>query len=105
MLAAPSPRDLRGSPRQIDAHVRREQALTAAHCDGRASTRAAGEGFADTALEASGLDALSDPAEHDAGEDARWQRMSMLARGVALAGGTTQIQKNIIAERVLELPR
>ena len=53
--------------------------------------------LADTALELEGL----------AGRvpDDRWQRRAMIARGMALAGGTTQIQKNIVAERVLGLPR
>jgi alkylation response protein AidB-like acyl-CoA dehydrogenase len=53
--------------------------------------------LADTALELEGL------AGRTPGD--RWQRRALIARGMALAGGTTQIQKNIVAERVLGLPR
>jgi alkylation response protein AidB-like acyl-CoA dehydrogenase len=33
-----------------------------------------------------------------------WHRAALFAPGVALAGGTTEVMKNIIAERVLRLP-
>jgi len=35
----------------------------------------------------------------------RWQRRALWVRGMALAGGTPQIQRTILAERVLGLPR
>jgi alkylation response protein AidB-like acyl-CoA dehydrogenase len=60
--------------------------------------------LADFALELEGLDgrvALTD----DLQGGGRWQRLAYMARGLAIAGGTTQVQKNIVAERVLGLPR
>jgi len=35
----------------------------------------------------------------------RWQRLANQARGTAIAGGSTFIQRNIVAERILGLPR
>jgi alkylation response protein AidB-like acyl-CoA dehydrogenase len=37
--------------------------------------------------------------------DSRWQRLAYQARGTAIAGGSTFIQRNIVAERMLRLPR
>jgi alkylation response protein AidB-like acyl-CoA dehydrogenase len=37
--------------------------------------------------------------------DARWQRLAYQARGTAIAGGSTFIQRNIVAERILGMPR
>jgi alkylation response protein AidB-like acyl-CoA dehydrogenase len=55
------------------------------------------EEIADFALSLSGLDAQD--------EDNPWLRLSYQARGTSIAGGTTFIQRNIVAERVLGLPR
>ncbi|WP_181782981.1 acyl-CoA dehydrogenase family protein [Pseudonocardia pini] len=38
-------------------------------------------------------------------EESRWQRLAYQARGTAIAGGSTFIQRNIVAERMLGLPR
>jgi alkylation response protein AidB-like acyl-CoA dehydrogenase len=35
----------------------------------------------------------------------RWLRLANQARGTAIAGGSTFIQRNIVAERILGLPR
>ena len=43
-------------------------------------------------------------AEHTGGER-RWLRLANQARGTAIAGGSTFIQRNIVAERILGLPR
>src|SRR3954449_13066799 len=55
------------------------------------------EDIADFALALAGLDAQDD--------DDPWLRLSYQARGTSIAGGTTFIQRNIVAERVLGLPR
>jgi hypothetical protein len=34
-----------------------------------------------------------------------WGRERLRARGYSIAGGTTQVNKNIIATRILGLPR
>ncbi|TDP91885.1 acyl-CoA dehydrogenase family protein [Labedaea rhizosphaerae] len=45
-------------------------------------------------------------APHEQPErDARWQRLAYQARGTAIAGGSTFIQRNIVAERMLGMPR
>jgi alkylation response protein AidB-like acyl-CoA dehydrogenase len=44
------------------------------------------------------------PEEQDE-VDARWVRLAYQARGTAIAGGSTFIQRNIVAERMLGLPR
>ena len=38
-------------------------------------------------------------------EDGRWQRMALSWPEVVIGGGTPNIQKNIIAERILGLPK
>ena len=58
-------------------------------------------------------DALEDAiegasADADAGaedDSGRWLRLAYQARGTAIAGGSTFIQRNIVAERILKMPR
>jgi alkylation response protein AidB-like acyl-CoA dehydrogenase len=38
-------------------------------------------------------------------DTARWLRLAYQARGTAIAGGSTFIQRNIVAERILKMPR
>ena len=46
------------------------------------------------------------PAARDGGPDgARWARQTLAVRAVTIGGGTSDIQLNIIAERMLGLPR
>lgn len=54
-------------------------------------------------LEATGL--LAPPANDAAGGDEKWVRQILGSLAVATAGGTSNIQRNIIAERGLGLPR
>jgi alkylation response protein AidB-like acyl-CoA dehydrogenase len=61
------------------------------------------EDIADFAVAQHGLGGLLDP-DHDA-PAGRWLRLAYQARGTSIAGGTTFIQRNIVAERVLGLPR
>ncbi|WKN60729.1 acyl-CoA dehydrogenase family protein [Rhodococcus opacus] len=43
--------------------------------------------------------------DHEPQKTARWQRLAYQARGTAIAGGSTFIQRNIVAERMLDMPR
>ncbi|MFY9264092.1 MAG: acyl-CoA dehydrogenase family protein [Solirubrobacterales bacterium] len=61
--------------------------------------------LADFALELEGLDGRAAPTAADMHGRGHWQRRAYMARGMAIAGGTTNIQRNIVAERVLGLPR
>lgn len=62
------------------------------------------EDIADFAVAQHGLAGLLDPADDDA-PAGKWLRLAYQARGTSIAGGTTFIQRNIAAERVLGLPR
>ena len=62
------------------------------------------EDMADFAVAQHGLAGLLDPADGDV-PAGRWLRLAYQARGTSIAGGTTFIQRNIVAERVLGLPR
>jgi alkylation response protein AidB-like acyl-CoA dehydrogenase len=42
---------------------------------------------------------------HDVPEDGRWQRQWLWSKAASIAGGTSEVQKNIISERILGLPR
>ncbi|MDQ1662244.1 MAG: hypothetical protein QOJ68_2224, partial [Blastococcus sp.] len=62
------------------------------------------EDLADLALSLQPLDgqfALDD----DSTADQRWLRLANQARGTAIAGGSTFVQRNIVAERILGMPR
>ena len=58
--------------------------------------------FADELL---GLDGNLAPDSPFVREDGRWLRRALGARGYTVAAGTSEIQRNIIAERVLGLPK
>ncbi|QII07845.1 acyl-CoA dehydrogenase [Rhodococcoides fascians A25f] len=66
------------------------------------------EDIADFGLELSdfgGQLALSDTTDQENSDQQRWLRLAYQARGTAIAGGSTFIQRNIAAERVLGMPR
>jgi alkylation response protein AidB-like acyl-CoA dehydrogenase len=44
-------------------------------------------------------------SDHDAPSNGQWQDAFLGAPGLRIGGGTDQIQRNIIAERILGLPR
>jgi alkylation response protein AidB-like acyl-CoA dehydrogenase len=48
---------------------------------------------------------LDDDAADGPSEAQRWLRLANQARGTAIAGGSTFIQRNIVAERILGMPR
>jgi alkylation response protein AidB-like acyl-CoA dehydrogenase len=61
-------------------------------------------------LSATAVDVTGDAAPlwrgaHDVPGDGRWQRQWLWSAAASIAGGTSEVQKNIVAERLLELPR
>jgi alkylation response protein AidB-like acyl-CoA dehydrogenase len=62
------------------------------------------EDLADFRLSLDGLDGQLAP-DSDNADDSRWLRLAYQARGTAIAGGSTFIQRNIVAERMLGMPR
>jgi alkylation response protein AidB-like acyl-CoA dehydrogenase len=62
------------------------------------------EEVCDFALSLIGLGGQEDPETADPVQ-ARWLRLSYQARGTSIAGGTTFVQRNILAERALGLPK
>jgi alkylation response protein AidB-like acyl-CoA dehydrogenase len=45
------------------------------------------------------------PPDASAADQQRWLRLAYQARGTAIAGGSTFIQRNIVAERILGMPK
>jgi len=52
-----------------------------------------------------GWDGLITPEDPGAVDRGRWARGMLWSRAASIAGGTSEIQRNIIAERILGLPR
>jgi alkylation response protein AidB-like acyl-CoA dehydrogenase len=66
------------------------------------------EDIADFGLELDDLAGQFALAEKDSASSAdreRWLRLAYQARGTAIAGGSTFIQRNIVAERILGMPK
>jgi alkylation response protein AidB-like acyl-CoA dehydrogenase len=63
------------------------------------------QGIAELALDIEGARAALDRGAGEAIEDGAWQYRFLRSRANSIEGGTTDILKNIIAERVLGLPR
>jgi alkylation response protein AidB-like acyl-CoA dehydrogenase len=61
-------------------------------------------GRAEQRVADAGLDALGARAPSGAGDDA-WHRFYLYGRAASVYGGAAQVQKNIIAQRILGLPR
>ena len=58
-----------------------------------------------TALDLCGETAPLWRGARDAAADGRWQRQWLWSKAASIAGGTSEVQKNIISERLLGLPR
>ena len=63
------------------------------------------EDVADFRLSIAPLGGQLHPDDSDAADTARWVRLAYQARGTAIAGGSTFIQRNIVAQRILGMPR
>jgi alkylation response protein AidB-like acyl-CoA dehydrogenase len=68
------------------------------------------EDIADFGLELHEMGGQFALAEKDACDSSpadrqRWLRLAYQARGTAIAGGSTFIQRNIVAERILGMPK
>lgn len=63
--------------------------------------------FADLVMNIRGADSMimPDPSEPNRYEPDRWQRSFLSTRSVTIWGGTAQVQRNIVGERVLGLPK
>jgi alkylation response protein AidB-like acyl-CoA dehydrogenase len=59
----------------------------------------------ETALALLGPHALLQSGSPYAVDDGRWPHLFLYARGRTIAAGTSEVQRNIIAERVLRLPK
>jgi alkylation response protein AidB-like acyl-CoA dehydrogenase len=62
------------------------------------------------ALSTRGLELTGDASPlwrgaHELPADGKWQRQWLWSKAASIAGGTSEIQKNIVAERILGLPR
>jgi alkylation response protein AidB-like acyl-CoA dehydrogenase len=59
----------------------------------------------DTAVEVLGADALLAAGDEYAIDRGRWVRELLATRANSIMGGTDEIQRNVIGERLLGLPR
>ncbi len=63
------------------------------------------QALTELAMEVSGVRALTIEGDGEGGGDQDWTYRFLRARANSIEGGTTEILKNIVAERVLGLPR
>ena len=61
--------------------------------------------FSDVALTVCGEESPLWFGAHDVPAGGRWQRQWLWSKAASIAGGTSEVQKNIVAERILGLPR
>ena len=60
---------------------------------------------AELGLELQGAYALLAPGSEWTPDDGRWQYRALRSRGNTIQGGTSEIQRNLLAERILGLPK
>lgn len=63
-----------------------------------------GQRLAELALEMEGPYSALNVEAADAPDEGRWQHTFMATRGATIAAGTSEVQRNIVAQRVLGLP-
>jgi len=61
--------------------------------------------MANTSIELCGPAAPLWRGAHDLPDAGKWQRQWLWSKAASIAGGTSEVQKNIVAERILGLPR
>ncbi|HZP29010.1 MAG TPA: acyl-CoA dehydrogenase family protein [Acidimicrobiia bacterium] len=59
----------------------------------------------ETATDVLGADSLLAPGDADALDQGRWVRGLLATRANSIMGGTSEIQRNVVGERILGLPR
>jgi acyl-CoA dehydrogenase len=59
----------------------------------------------ETAALLRGADALLLAPEGDGGADDPWGTLLLASRGWTIGGGTTEVQRNMLGEKILDLPR
>ena len=107
---APRPGDAAAPRRNRGAHQVSRSALPAVDIGDLHGGRTGGLGSASLAKTVWGeigqdLAALAFDVLGTGGEKGRWADYRLTSRSLTIAGGTTQINKNITAQRVLGLPR
>jgi alkylation response protein AidB-like acyl-CoA dehydrogenase len=65
----------------------------------------ASQDLAEAAVRALGLEGLIVPGDEGAADGGRWAREVVWSRMTTIGAGTTEVQKNVLAERALGLPR
>ena len=63
--------------------------------------------FSEAGVEMEGYDGILCPVDRENldGEGSSWSTRFLFDRAMTIAGGTSEIQRNIVAERILGLPR
>lgn len=61
--------------------------------------------LAELGMELQGIDGIATEGDEDAVAEGWWQDAFLYARAYTIAGGATEVLKNVVAERALKMPR